>query len=115
MKFQLRATNMGLAFVDAAAAAIKNTKVPEFKKPEEPVVLSNKAKAEAEAKKLNALQKGHKIVAEQKHSLDKVDHAPWIARRVALNQSHIGMVSEPSWNAHLSLKTYNVLKAKDIM
>lgn len=113
MKFQLRPTNMGLAFVEAAAAAIKNTKVPEFEKPEEPVVLSNKA--EAEAKKLNALQKGHKIVAEQKHSLDKVDHAPWVARRIALNQSHIGFIREPEWNAHLKLKTANELKAKGIL
>lgn len=115
MKFQLRPTNMGLAFVEAAAAAIKNTKVPEFEKPEEPVVMDKKAKAEIEAKKLNALQKGHRVVAEQAHSLDKVDHAPWVARRIALNQSHIGFIREPQWNAHLKLKTANELKAKGIL
>lgn len=48
-------------------------------------------------------------------AINKVDHlaqAPWPARRVLLAPPGAGMVVEPTFNAHLSKRTYNALHAQ---
>ena len=113
-KMIIRPTSMGLAFLNAAEKAIKSAKVPEVVKEEpKPEPKTQREKAEAETARLRAAM--HPKKQAQAHSADKVDHAPWVARRVALNQSHIGLKAEPSWNARLSFRTAEYLKKQGIL